>query len=151
MNWKLLLREWKEILALLFLWLFIILLINPVGAFPLNDDWCYAKSVQLLAEKGQFKLFNWGEMTLVAHVYWGALFSELFGFSFTTLRCSNLVLSGLSLLGIYASCRAINLSKQKAVLCTLLIMVNPLFVALSFSFMTEPSFMALIIWSTYFF
>ena len=56
-------------LALTLGWVALVLLIGPWGDFPLNDDWCYAKSVQTLVETGQLKLYNWGEMTLVAHVY----------------------------------------------------------------------------------
>ena len=53
------------------LWFVVIALINPVGDFPLNDDWCYAKSVKNYIETGELILYNWGEMTLVGQVFYG--------------------------------------------------------------------------------
>ena len=81
-------------LGISLVWVLTILIVNPLGDFPLNDDWSYAKSVKTLFDTGQLKLYNWGEMTLVAHVYFGFFFTKVFGFSFTVLRFST-SLSGL--------------------------------------------------------
>ena len=32
----------------------LIILVNPIGDFPLNDDWAYARSVLSLVEDGEF-------------------------------------------------------------------------------------------------
>ena len=83
------------------LWFVVIALINPVGDFPLNDDWCYAKSVKNYIETGELILYNWGEMTLVGQVFYGIIFSKLFGFSFTVLRISTLLFAISSSLILY--------------------------------------------------
>ncbi len=74
------------------LWLICMLLIDPRGDFPLNDDWAYARSVYDLFEKGEFILVDWGAMTLVAQVYIGAFFCKIFGLSFTAVSYTHLTL-----------------------------------------------------------
>lgn len=144
-------KKHKNILVLTFLWLLVILLVNPTGDFPINDDWCYAKSVQTLYEQGRLKLYNWGEMTLVAQVYWGYLFVSIFGFSFTVLRISTLILALASIIGIYELLKLIKLPKKNCFLTALICLINPLFVSLSFSFMTDVPFYFTVIWAIYYF
>jgi hypothetical protein len=95
------LQKQRYQIGLLLFWVLLILIINPIGDFPLNDDWCYGKSVKTLYEEGYLKLYNWGEMTLVGHVFYGYLFTKVFGFSFTVLRCSTLLLAVLSSIGLF--------------------------------------------------
>lgn len=138
----------KDALLLLGGWLAVVLLVNPAGEFPLNDDWCYAKSVETLVQEGRLHLYNWGEMTLVAHVWWGALFAKVVGFSFAALRASTLVMGFLAVLGTYTLTRTANLARGWALLAAALLLVNPLFVALSHSFMTDVPFTAVIVWAS---
>jgi len=145
------LKKYQDLLGLMLLWLIIILVINPMGDFPLNDDWCYGKSVKTLYENGYLKLYNWGEMTLVSHVYWGYLFTKIFGFSFTVLRVSTLVMGLATILGVYQLCKLANVPRFLTLLGAILCMVNPIFLSLSFSFMTDVPFYCLSIWILYFF
>jgi len=145
------LKKYQDQLGLLLLWLLIIVIINPIGDFPLNDDWCYGKSVKTLTDDGYLKLYNWGEMTLVGHVYWGFLFTKVFGFSFTVLRWSTLVLGFATILGIYELCKLANVSRWMTLFGTVLCMLNPIFLSLSFSFMTDIPFYCVTIWAFYFF
>jgi hypothetical protein len=145
------LKKYQDQLGLLLLWLILIVIINPMGDFPLNDDWCYGKSVKTLVEDGYLKLYNWGEMTLVGHVYWGYLSTKIFGFSFTVLRFSTLVMGFATILGIYELCKLANVSRWMTLFGTVLCMVNPIFLSLSFSFMTDIPFYCVTIWAFYFF
>lgn len=145
------LKKYKDYIGLLVLWLLLILIINPVGDFPLNDDWCYGKSVKTLQEEGFLKLYNWGEMTLVGQVYWGFLFTKIFGFSFTVLRWSTLVLGFASIVGIYELYKLANIPRWVMLVGVLLCMMNPIFLSLSFSFMTDIPFYCLTVWTFYFF
>ena len=71
--------------------------VPPKGDFPLNDDWVYAKAVRWMLEEGRYTGHPFSRATLVAQVVWGALFVALFGFSFTTLHASTLVLAVITL------------------------------------------------------
>ncbi|MHA7057580.1 glycosyltransferase family 39 protein [Aquimarina sp. M1] len=143
--------KYKDQIMLLVLWMLLILIINPIGDFPLNDDWCYAKSVKTLLEEGYLKLYNWGEMTLVGHVYWGYFFTKIFGFSFTVLRWSTLIMGFATILGIYELCKLVKMSRWMSLFATVLCMMNPIFLSLSFSFMTDVPFYCLLVWAFYFF
>ncbi len=145
------LSKYKDQVGLTILWFLIIMIVNPAGDFPLNDDWCYGKSVKTLTDHGYLKLYNWGEMTLIAHVYFGYIFTNFFGFSFTVLRWSTLLMAGISIIGVYELCKQIKTSRWIGITCALLCMVNPIFMGLSFSFMTDVPFYSITIWTFYFF
>ena len=136
---------------LILIWVVVIFIINPIGDFPLNDDWCYAKSVKTLCEDNYLKLYNWGEMTLVGQIYWGYLFTNIFGFSFTVLRFSTLVLALFSFFGLSKLFDLINISKQLSLLGIILCMFNPIFLELSFTYMTDVPFYTLSVFICYYF
>lgn len=141
----------KNIFLIIGIWLIVIFVINPIGDFPLNDDWAYGVIVKRMIEDGTLKLINWGEMTLVTHLLYGYTFTTILGFSFTVLRCSTLLLSLACLLGVYQTGLLMKLDKKTALIATIVVMANPVFMALSFSFMTDVPFMTFVAWSTYFF
>ncbi len=41
-------------------YIILIILLNPIGDFPINDDWAYARSVLSLVDNGEFHLLGWG-------------------------------------------------------------------------------------------
>ncbi|MEG4803013.1 glycosyltransferase family 39 protein [Microcoleus sp. ARI1-B5] len=138
-------------LPLVLLLLLTNLLVSPVGEFSLNDDWIHAKAVQRLLEEGQYRGHSYLAATLAAQAYWAALFCKIFGFSFTILRVSTLV---LSVVGAWAMARcglALGLSRNLALLCGVLVAINPLVLNLSYSFMTDVPFLAMSILSGLFF
>jgi len=116
---------------------------NPIGDFPLNDDWVYGVSVKALVENGQvYFLTEWACKTLVAHVLWGALFCLPFGFSYTALHISQLAAGILGVLGVYWLCLELGASRRTSLICALTLLVNPLYFQLSNSFMTDVAFVA---------
>lgn len=131
-----------DLLAITLLWCLGVILINPSGDFPLNDDWSYGIAVKNLVENKVYQPTNWTSMTLISQVAWGALFSFIFGFSFETLRFSTLLLSLAGLLAFYLSIRQLDQPRSLAVLVTLVVAFNPLYFALSHTFMTDVPFIA---------
>jgi 4-amino-4-deoxy-L-arabinose transferase-like glycosyltransferase len=128
------------ILIIIAIWVIMTILVNPVGNFPLNDDWAFGQAVKSLVEKGEFKLSDWGAMNLFSQVWWGALFSLPFGFSFTALRLSTLSLGLIGVLATYGLLRETNSNPKIALLGALLILVNPIYFSLSNTFMTDVPF-----------
>ena len=131
-------------------YIILIILVNPIGDFPINDDWAYARSVLSLVENGEFHLLGWGAMTLVSQVVWGALWVKLFGFSFDVLRFSTILLGFVALTGCYYLLLSLSKETWIAVTGTFVLMVNPLFIVLANSFMTDVPFLALSVWSVFF-
>ena len=52
-------RDW---VCFILFWGIAILLVNPLGEFPLNDDWGYARVVQQLVETGEYDPGTWPVM-----------------------------------------------------------------------------------------
>ena len=54
------------------IWIGAVLAVNPLGNFPLNDDWAYGLGVRGLVQQGSFRPCSWGGMTLISQAAWGA-------------------------------------------------------------------------------
>lgn len=65
----------RSVLFLLLGFLTVLLLTNPAGNFPLNDDWSYSQAVRDLVQNHKYLLTNSTSMPLLTQVLWGALFS----------------------------------------------------------------------------
>ncbi len=88
----------KYVLLLVAVFILSEIIVNPLGNFPLNDDWSYFKSVNILQNEGKYNIVDWGAMTLFTHLIWGFLFTKIFGFSFVVLRFSTIVSSLIGIL-----------------------------------------------------
>jgi Dolichyl-phosphate-mannose-protein mannosyltransferase len=128
------------IVLVVFGWLLLVLVANPTGEFPLNDDWSFSKAVENLVLHGRLAFTDWTSMTLVAQVLWGALFSLPFGFSFLALRVSTVVLGAVGLAAAYALLREFGVGRSLSLLGAAVIGLNPLYFSLSLSFMTDVPF-----------
>lgn len=125
---------------LILIWLIANILINPLGEFPINDDWAYSQNVWFLSEEGRLHFSDWPGMTLIAQTLFGATTTSIFGFSFGVLRITTL-LFGLAFLLIYHEVvKKAGAERGTASFTVLLIGFSPLFLSLSFTFMTEIYF-----------
>src|SRR5678815_3923696 len=133
-----------DALSLLFVaacWLLMILLADPRGDFPLNDDWVYALAVKSVLETGSYQFPSPSSANVGPQIYWGALFCLPFGFSFTTLRLSTSVLGLGGAVVFYFLVRAVRGTRRTAVLCALALAANPVYFSLSNTFMTDVPFL----------
>jgi hypothetical protein len=140
-----------DVIFIVLLWCLAVALVNPVGNFPLDDDWSYGISAKRMIEENAFHPTGWTGTTLLTHTLWGALFCIPYGFSFTTLRISTLFLGLAGALGFYALLRDAQASRKLAVAGSLCLAFNPVYFALSNTFMTDVSFTAWTIFSLLFF
>ena len=137
-------NEWKYPLILMFLWFILTIIVNPIGDFPLNDDWQYAYPVKTLLEGEGYQLRGIFSPNIFVQVIWGYLFHSLSGdFSFTILRISVLILAGIGLLLYFQIGKKIA-SSGMAFTAALVLLFNPLFFGLSYSFMTDVPFLAFV-------
>ncbi|MCI0603030.1 glycosyltransferase family 39 protein [bacterium] len=139
-----------NILAIVLVWILMELLVNPFGDFPLNDDWAYGRSVQILIEKGDFRLPDWTAANLFSQILWGALFCLPFGFSFTALRFSTLTLGLAGVIATYGLLREVETSPKLSLLGSLVLAFNPIYFELSNTFMNDVPFFAFTSLSFYF-
>ena len=78
----------------------------------------------------------------LAQILWGALFSQLLGFSFVVLRLSTLVLAWAGLARLVLDAARVGDPAVLAGLGTLMLWCNPVFFVLSHSFMTDVPFVS---------
>jgi hypothetical protein len=126
-------------------WLILMLIVNPIGNFPLNDDWAYAKNVFYLSEHGVLRFSDWPAMTLISQMLWGAAFCKVFGFSFTVLRFSVLLLGLAGLNLMYTLLKKLTDNQLLALFSSLVFFLNPLYFSLSYTFMTDVPFLVSIL------
>jgi 4-amino-4-deoxy-L-arabinose transferase-like glycosyltransferase len=141
----------RDMLLLALFWVASLFLVNPLGDFPLNDDWSFGLAVKHLLQTGDFRPTGWTSMPLITQTLWGALFCLPGGFSFNALRFSTLVLSLCSLLAVYLLVRQVHPSRLLAAIAALTVAFNPIYYALSNTFMTDVPFTALLVAAAFFF
>ena len=141
--------DWGLIAALGAIWALMAVLIDPIGDFPINDDWAYGLPVKWLVEEGRLRFTDWQSISLVAQVFWGSPFAWVLGFSFTALRISTLALAMVGLGSAYLLGREMGLAKLAAAVIPGLLIINPTFVFWSYSFMTDVPCLSLMVLALY--
>ena len=100
----------------------------------IGDDTSYTRSAQLLAATG----YNgWATAMLGWQLYWGALFIKMFGFSFNVVRLSTLPVAMATAFFSQRSMVRAGLTEWNATLATLTLVLSPLFLPLTFSYMSD--------------
>ncbi len=136
-----------SVLVLVLLFLAVLSVTTPIGDFPLNDDWVYGRAVRHLLQNHEYRPTPWTSMTLLTQVLWGWLFSLPFGFSFTALRFSTLLLALATLLCVLFPVRRKQDPLFPAMLAPLVLLFNPVYLNLSHTFMTDVPFIAFMLGS----
>lgn len=133
-----------NLVALIAAWSAMALLVRPVGDFPVQDDWAYGLAVRSLLDDGVYRIPDFVSADLGPLVHWGALFCWPFGFSFTALRISTLVMGAFGIGGVYFLFREVWSDKRLALVAAAAVLVNPIYFSLANTFMTDVPFVALI-------
>ncbi|MBV8803204.1 MAG: glycosyltransferase family 39 protein [Gammaproteobacteria bacterium] len=139
-----------NIFLITIIWFLIVVLVNPIGDFPLNDDWAYGWTVKTFLETGDFQLSDWTATNLLPQAIWGTIFCLPFGFSFTTLRISTLILGLVGVLTTYGLLREVKTSPSVSLLGALVIVLNPIYFVLSNSFNSDVPSFTFVVLSLYF-
>ncbi len=136
---------------LLLVWVFTVVFIDPRGEFMVNDDWSFVKLVEGL-NRGELIATGWGAggPSALVHAFWGKLFTDVFGFTLTNLRLSVLSLSIASSFVLLLLGRMLGAHPWIAFIAVCVLVMNPLFLAESFTFMTDNTFASLLIFSIFF-
>jgi hypothetical protein len=117
----------------------------PIGEYLVDDDWIRVKSLEYLHYFGGIRLLDLNPAPLIAHLVWGALFTHLFGFSFTVARISTVVLLVLECFAVIALLRRLGASTGTTAMAALALLFNPLHFFQSFLYAPDIPAVA---WST---
>ncbi|HKP53413.1 MAG TPA: glycosyltransferase family 39 protein [Chloroflexia bacterium] len=130
-------------------WFLLLVLLPPGHEYPIIDDPVYAESVRTMLNTGRYIRPEWTQANLVGLTVWGAGWAKLFGFSFSTLTASTLALTLPGLLAFYGIARFVKVTAAGALLGTALLAFNPIFLHLSYSFMTDVPLVSLMLISCF--
>ncbi|MCC6764433.1 MAG: glycosyltransferase family 39 protein [Deltaproteobacteria bacterium] len=124
-------------------------LVGVRGDFPLSDDWSYAWSARALCEEGALRFMPWTGTSLVLQTWYGAALCHAFGFSFEVLRASTLALATLGAIGFWSLLGWAGVRGTPRALAAALFALDPLYVNLAFTFMTDVPFTVAAVWAGY--
>jgi hypothetical protein len=110
---------------------------RPYTTMGVCDDMSYILIARKVAETG--KIFYNGPTTpfLGWQLYLGALFIKLFGYSLTTVRMSTLLVSMMLAFVLQRVLVRANVSERNATVGALALVLSPLYLVLSVTFMTD--------------
>jgi hypothetical protein len=114
-------------------------IVRPYAEMGIDDDWSYVKSAQVLAQTGRIVYNGWASPMLGWQLYFGALFVKLFGFSFTAVRFSTLIEAMATAFLLERSMVLAGINEWNATLATMTFVLSPLYLPLTFTFMTDVS------------
>jgi Dolichyl-phosphate-mannose-protein mannosyltransferase len=135
-------REWPAVLAIAAAFGAAWLLVGASADVPVIDDWVYAWSVEHLLTAGRLKVLDISAFYPIAQILWGAFFGRMAGFSFVALRLSTVTLSALGCAAVYLTLRELGCRRSTAILGAFALAFDPVYFALSFSFMTDVPFVS---------
>ena len=115
----------------------LVLLAQPWGNYPLNDDWIYARIVKRFVETGKFVFDHDTGAAFIGQGWIAAPVIRLFGFSHTNLRLLTIAFGGFVLYLLWQLLTYAGVRSRIKAAALLTVVCNPVFACLSMSFMTE--------------
>jgi len=127
----------KTIAVILIVFAVAVVITDPRGNFPLDDDWDFTLSTWNLVHTGHVQHTPFTSNIAVLQYFWGALWTVLFGESSAVLRASTLFLALASTLLIFFILRRHGVSEALATFASLAFLLNPLIYWASLTYMTD--------------
>ncbi len=123
-----------------------VLATDPRLEMGLHDDWSYIYSAMVLAKTGHVVYNGWATAMLGWQLYLGALFIKLFGFSFTAVRASTMLVAVVTVPLVHRLLVRLGVPVWNATLGTLTFALSPLYLPLAASYMSDiPALFCLLV------
>jgi hypothetical protein len=117
--------------------LFCELVSRPYANIGICDDGPYILVTQKLAATGHIVFNGWSGAMLIWQLYLGAALIKLFGFSFTTVRMSTLLVAMALAFFLQRTMVRAGIGERNAAIGTLALVLSPLYLMLSATFMSD--------------
>jgi Dolichyl-phosphate-mannose-protein mannosyltransferase len=120
----------------------LIAFVNPVrNALTADDSWAYCLGVRHLLHTGEYRLHDWAGVNMPVQIYLGTFLAKLFGYSFTLLRFSTIMMLFVAVVSLYCLLRDFDAGDAEAALVSAAVATSPLIFFLSFTFQTDVQFL----------
>ncbi len=113
------------------------LISRPFANMGICDDGPYIRIAQALAATGHIVYNGWPTAMIIWQLYLGATFIKLFGFSFTAVRGSTLLVSLALTFFLQRTLVRAGINERNATIGTLALVLSPLYLLLSVTFMSD--------------
>jgi Dolichyl-phosphate-mannose-protein mannosyltransferase len=113
------------------------LISRPYADMGICDDGPYILMARTLATTGHIAYNGWAAPMLGWQLYLGAAFIKLFGFSFTAVRMGTIFIAMLLAFVLQRTLVRAGITERNATLATLALVLSPLYLMLSATFMTD--------------
>ena len=122
-----------------------ILACRPFAEIPYVDDWSMARTARIFAQTGHVAYNGWAAMPQGWQIVWGAIFINIFGFSYTVLRLSLLPVVFTTIYLFQISLAQFRFTQRRATFGALVFGLSPIFLPVASSFMTDIPGVAVIL------
>ncbi len=136
---------WAAASAVIGWYVFALLILYPLTDAPVVDSWLYASAVRRFLRTGEIRFAGYTQAMPIAQVFYGVGWAHAFGANSVSLEISTVVLAVLCGLMFHALAIRCGAPRWQALAATGLLICNPCFTFLSFSFMTEIPFLTAMI------
>jgi hypothetical protein len=141
----------KNLFIIILFFCAIAILMLPLRNQTAGDDFAYAQSVNHFLKTGDVKVSEWSGPSLIFLIFWGALFSKILGFSYTSLHFSVIVMLLVLLTVLYKLLRETGLQASKSLYFTLYFFSIPWILQFTYTFLTDIPFLTLEVLTLYFY
>ena len=125
-------------------YVFALAVLHPLTDAPVVDSWLYASAVRRFLRTGEIRWAGFTQAMPVVQVLYGAAWARAFGANAISLEISTVLIAIACGVMFYALAIRCGARRWQALAATGLMICNPCFTFLSFSFMTEIPFLALV-------
>ena len=132
---------WAAAAAVIGWYVFALWILHPLTDAPVVDSWLYVSAVRRFLRTGEIRFAGFTQAMPIAQVYYGVAWAHAFGANSVSLEISTVVLAVLCGVMFHALAIRCGAPRWQALAATGLLICNPCFTFLSFSFMTEIPFL----------
>ena len=136
---------WAAATAVIGWYVFALLILRPLTDAPVVDSWLYGSAVRRFLRTGEIRFAGFTQAMPIAQVLYGVAWAHAFGGDSVSLEISTVVLAVLCGVMFHALAIKCGAPRWQALAATGLLICNPCFTFLSFSFMTEIPFLTAMI------
>ena len=132
---------WTAAAAVIGWYVFALWILHPLTDAPVVDSWLYGSAVRRFLRTGEMRFAGYTQAMPIAQAFYGVAWAHVFGGNSVSLEFSTVVLAVLCGVMFHALAIRCGASRWQALAATGLLICNPCFTFLSFSFMTEIPFL----------
>ncbi len=136
---------WAAAAVVIGWYVFALWILHPLTDAPVVDSWLYGSAVRRYLRTGEIRFAGYTQAMPIAQVVYGVTWAHAFGGNSVSLEMSVVVLAVLCGLMFHALAIKCGAPRWQALAATGLLICNPCFTFLSFSFMTEVPFLTAMI------